>query len=1023
MIIHKLTMSAFAAYKDKTVIDFENIIDQGLYLISGPTGCGKTTIFDAISFALYGCASGQNRSQSGFRSDFADPQDETYVELEFELSGHYYTIKRCPSYMRPGYKTAKSANAYLTCKDYSLEGIKEVNDKIKELLGIDVHQFKQIVMIAQGEFTKLIYATSEDREKVLRHVFHTEPLVRMEIELKEKTKNYKSDYALSVEKLMTKYSVLNFSKEFMDAHKDGFHPQYIEDAKNENEKYIVEYEEKNKEKELYIQQYLQETNAYNKQDKINQDFERLKDTQNSYQQHLSHEQECEALNQKLKCLRNIVENQSMIDRHQHLLKENQRLTHILDVNKKEKDHVYQKYIEVQKEFDTIDDLRKKKESLVVDIENIKKNIEQQKSYKEVDNRCHEIQRDIENMQEHYAELKKRHSYLSKRVERDQESVNQLPVLELQLKNDEQQVQEINDKRILIHELSELYDHYKETEDLHYDLSSLYQTKDAQYQHVFLRYKQEDENFKRHQAGILALDLVDHQPCPVCGSLEHPCPATLCEHIMSTDELERLHLEVEKCEKEKEDVYRDVLAQNDKMNIERTNILAIKKRLGVEEELSKEIFIQLLSNICETTQVREQRYQENNEQIIYLKKLKKSLKKDCLELEKDQHTLEKEENVIQEKEKILASYNSKKEQILQNGVSPDDNLRELLKQTEGSLLTLEKTIQDIDQRYHHQKQLYYSFIEKIDSFQLEWNENQKSLDQQSLLYQDFIAQYFHSQEHFDTYLEMLPQYRTMENTYQNYIVKKEALHSQVKMLEQQLDGCTYCDLSQAKLKLEEMSITKDNMSNQCRDLYQTIEHNKRMIIDIEKIYQENQKIFHHYTLYQDLADMTSGKNAMRMSFERYVLSAYFEHILQFANMEFLKMTDGRFEMRRKTEVKGAKQQGLDLSVMDYETGIVRDINTLSGGETFKAALSLALGLSSMIQSYAGGIELNTLFIDEGFGSLDHDSINKALSVLMDMKNDHKVIGIISHVDELKERIDAKIIVEKGKQGSILSIEND
>ena len=171
----------------------------------------------------------------------------------------------------------------------------------------------------------------------------------------------------------------------------------------------------------------------------------------------------------------------------------------------------------------------------------------------------------------------------------------------------------------------------------------------------------------------------------------------------------------------------------------------------------------------------------------------------------------------------------------------------------------------------------------------------------------------------------------------------------------------------------------------------------------------------------LYDYTSGKNPLRMSFERYVLSAYFEQILEFANIELLKMTQGRFALYRKKDVKGVKQQGLDLSVLDYETGMMRDIQSLSGGESFKAALSLALGLSSMIQNYAGGIELNTLFIDEGFGTLDHESIDQALSVLMDLKNDHKTIGIISHVDELKERIDTQIIVEKGQQGSSLHIE--
>ena len=167
MRIISLTMNAFMTYKSQTTIDFEDMIENGLYLISGPTGAGKTTIFDAMTFALYGVASGSHRNQSYFRSDFADAKDETYVEMVFELHGKIYKVKRSPTYTRPGYKSAKMANAYLSYNNEMIEGVKEVNQKINQLLGVDVHQFKQIVMIAQGEFTKLIYASSEEREKVL----------------------------------------------------------------------------------------------------------------------------------------------------------------------------------------------------------------------------------------------------------------------------------------------------------------------------------------------------------------------------------------------------------------------------------------------------------------------------------------------------------------------------------------------------------------------------------------------------------------------------------------------------------------------------------------------------------------------------------------------------------------------------------------------------------------------------------------------------------------------------------------
>ena len=255
-----------------------------------------------------------------------------------------------------------------------------------------------------------------------------------------------------------------------------------------------------------------------------------------------------------------------------------------------------------------------------------------------------------------------------------------------------------------------------------------------------------------------------------------------------------------------------------------------------------------------------------------------------------------------------------------------------------------------------------------------------------------------------------------------MIQYETLTSRLNDLKDFKDA-KVIDLTSLKDKIKNHEIHRDEIQKDMNHIQLTYQQNDKLLKDIQKKYQQNQDVLDQYTIYQDLYDQTSGKNTYRMSFERYVLSAYFEHILEYANIELLKMSNGRFALYRKQETKGAKQQGLDLSVLDYETGMMRDVQSLSGGESFKAALSLALGLSQMIQNYAGGIELNTLFIDEGFGSLDNESLDQALSVLLDLKNDNKVIGIISHVNELKERISTQIVVEKGIQGSHLHIEKD
>lgn len=291
MKIISLTMNAFLAYKDKTTIDFESMIDHGLYLISGPTGAGKTTIFDAITFVLYGEASGSERNQYYFRSDFADDKEETYVEMTFEIHGEIYTIKRSPTYTRKGYKTPKNANAYFTYKQVTIEGVKEVNQKITTLIGVDVKQFKQIVMIAQGEFTKLIYASSEERERVLRHIFHSEPLVTFENILKEETKQYKDQYFFSNQQLLNRYQLLTLPEDFMKLRLEQFHPSYIEDAIHENEKISKQSLLIQNQYDLLKQQYDEYSQSYYLKQKQNQDLIDYQKIDNQYQELLLKDRE------------------------------------------------------------------------------------------------------------------------------------------------------------------------------------------------------------------------------------------------------------------------------------------------------------------------------------------------------------------------------------------------------------------------------------------------------------------------------------------------------------------------------------------------------------------------------------------------------------------------------------------------------------------------------------------------------------------------------------------------------------
>lgn len=1013
-------MNAFMTYKDKTIIDFEQMMDHGLYLISGPTGSGKTTIFDAMTFALYGCASGSNRQQSYFRSDFASPKDETYVEMIFELHQKIYTIKRSPTYMREGYKTPKQANATLSYDDTIIEGIKEVNAKVNQLLGVDVHQFKQIVMIAQGEFTKLIYASSEEREKVLRHIFHSDSLVTFEKLLQDETRQYKEAYQLSYQRLSTRFSLLDLGHDIV-LDKNQFHPSYIEDAKNENEQLHQTLKQYEQDYNTSKQTYDDLSKDYYKQKQNNQNLIELKQTQETYQQLITKETTMFILKQDIDKLKIIEKNQSIIISYHQTSKDHKTTKESLSNTTMTLDKLNNDMIQIDKDYQQVSLLKQQKDDILLKLNDYKQTKKQQKEYKNLQKQVKELQSQHDQSIQQLNDQRHKIEKLQHRMDRDQESVDALPQLQLDLQKSEQIVKEKNDTRIAIHDLSQLFDEYTRMQDEHYELSDKYTKKSNVYQTIYNQFQKEDENFKRQQAGIMALNLKDNEPCPVCGSLHHPHLATLSSHVLSASELEELNGKMEKAQADKDEAYQEVLSQHERINELLGRINVIKKQLSIEEELSKQVFIYLLSDITNTIQEEEKTYEKRDADVKYLKRLDRSLKKDKETLKQYQEELENIRNyIIQQENQITISINHI-EQLKKQYAHIEEKLDNIIKDYQKQYNHLVEDIKQKEDNYHQVKQDISLYDNQKETLSLKLQELSIQLDIDKKAYDDFIVQNFTDEQTYQQYAVKQNKLSTYEKQYQDYSIKKASLKDQIDQLSIKTKNMQMVDLHEEEIKLKELETIKDEKLKQFNTLNHRYNQNNQHIKALEKEYQSNQEILDKYTIYQDLYDYTSGKNSQRLSFERYVLSFYFEHILEYANVELIKMSQGRFTLHRKVVTKGTRQQGLDLSVMDYETGTMRDIQSLSGGESFKAALSLALGLSSMIQSYAGGIELNTLFIDEGFGSLDSESIDKALSVLMELKNDNKVIGIISHVDELKERIPTQIVVEKSAQGSSLHLE--
>ena len=1021
MKILKLTMSAFSTYKDLTVIDFEHFVDHGLYLISGPTGSGKTTIFDAITFALYGSASGSERNQAYFRSDFADDKDETYVKMTFLLHDREYCIKRSPTYYRKGYKTPKMANAYLTYDGYTIEGVKEVNQKINELLGVDVHQFKQIVMIAQGEFTKLIYASSEERERVLRHIFHTENYVKLEEVLKEETKAYKEKYMLLSQGLIHAFQSLQLSDDLKDKVKEGLHSQYIEEAIQENQKITEDCINVEKEYQILKQKSENLSQEYYQKEVKNKNIQTYQDLLLKYQEILKQDDVMKQRKHDIDQLKILRQNQNFIYRYHSLKDDYKHIQKDFQCLSQDSEVISMQYQQAKQDYQTVPELKQLQEDKQKQLTHYEQSLQQYNDYQKALAYTQRLQKQYQLLKKEYEQAIIKHQQLDNRMQRDRENIEQLPELQLKMKEMEQSVKEANQRKITIHHLSEIYDKHKNLQDRHYELSKVYQKKHQDYQNVLQKYQRQDELFKRQQAGILARDLKDNEPCPVCGSLHHPQLAKVNEDILSAHELEVLMQEVENLRVLSDDAYQEVLNQNQKIQDMQSQITVYKQQLHIEDDLSKEVFVRLLSNVIQVTKDQEKLYQKQLIEVQYLSKLKNSYHQDLKVFEQETQALSK---MLEDKHELEKELSKSQSECTYFQKQLGEEKRETLL---FKVQTLNKELKQLVQDIEYKEKSYLSLKEKLNAMQNQLASLKQKYEQievdcqnQEKEFENFKEKYF--QGNYDYYQSQLSSLDSYEKQYQDYVIDKETLQARLKELEE-YKGEELVDITLLKEQLLEMNKQKEDISQHLSYLLYTKENNDKIIKQIQKDYTKNQEVFDKYTLYQDLADQSSGKNFKRMSFERYVLSHYFEHILEYANIELLKMSQGRYELYRKQEVKGSRQQGLDLSVMDYETGVLRDVQSLSGGESFKAALSLALGLSAMIQSYAGGIELNTLFIDEGFGSLDNESLDQALNVLLDLKNDNKVIGIISHVHELKERISTQIIVEKGKKGSSLHIEND
>lgn len=905
----KITMSAFGPYAGEVTLDMQKLGKSGIYLITGDTGAGKTTIFDAISYALYGEASGNYRENTTLRSKYASADTPTFVELEFEYNNEIYKINRNPEYPRPNKRgegfTKQSANAELILPDGSvITKIKEVSAKVEEIIGINKNQFSQIAMIAQGDFRKLLNCETNERSKIFRKIFKTEPYHNIEIKLS---------------------SLFNELKRNREKEKSGIE-QYINQLKcNENDTLSLELE-KAKKGDVLIEDVIKLAGEI-----INKDTLEYTKTQKNIE---SINEEIEKINSNIK----LYENQEATK------KAYAKASAKLEEFKTKRNECEKAYKSAEAQRERLDDLTSK-----INLINSK-----MPKYDELKSLENSIKERAQSFEKNGSLLKLKQqeiTSLEKEIDEKSKALEEVKGADLLVQKLTAKKEEISKKAEALKELKTEIDRCKTEQKNLKNAQSFAKSALDEYGALENEYNQIYIAFFNEQAGIIADELKDGEPCPVCGSTNHPNLARKSENAPSQADVESLQKLAKKAQ-EKADKARDTAsALKSRFDEIAANVKsAAKKLFGTDDN----VFDNYNSNInalkkeyddtlalLKTANEKLNLYQKLDNEIPKIQEKQKSISDEISTLNTQKAS---DEAFISENTKRVISIKS--ELDFESADLAKDKLKEYINLSNDIKNAIEKSKNDFD--------------------------------------------------------DIKSKYDTQKGT-------KASLENALKEFKE----IDLASLNEKSLKLNEH---KKDVDKTAKLLYSRIDSNKLLVDDISEKRDILKGYDDKYVWLKALSETANGdiSGKEKITLETFVQMTYFDSIIRKANIRLLTMSDGQYELVRRSDAETLKKnEGLALDVIDHFNASSRSVSTLSGGESFMASLCLALGLSDEIQSSNGGIKLDTMFVDEGFGSLDGEALDRALSALTSLSQGNRLVGIISHVDALRDRIDNKIVITKDR----------
>ncbi|MBP2627424.1 MAG: putative DNA-directed polymerase, omega subunit [Firmicutes bacterium] len=1037
----KLTITAFGPYAAQQIIDFTQLQGRNLFVITGDTGAGKTTILDAIAYALYGKASGRDRDGESLRSHFAAPDLITSVEMEFELSGQCYWVHRIPKQRKKrtrgeGY-TDQNAEAEFKCLDGEsslISGVKEVNEKIVGLMGLSYDQFKQIIMIPQGEFRELLNADSKARQDILQKIFGTEGFRRVQELFDSQAKTLTQEISRLESQRNECIRSLDGSG-YLDLARVLELPDFnislvIEEAKQaiERDKFIAS--------EMQSQVNEQEQRVAGKQGEIFQGKAnnlKISIRDEAYQKKITLEACQPQFNEnklKLQLARKalglIGVDEYRYSREVHVQKIKVELAEVALQEEKARtaNHIGQNNYQLE-----IDKEGKRNELLTEEARL------QGLTIKVADWDARQIK--VASLEQDLAIVKKDRDTTKKQLEKTRDEIkdcqtsldqNRAVTTEYAFKVVEQE--KINSLCSKIEALKAENDHLIMVQQSVLILEQQEIVEQLKYKQTQADYEGAQNLFLEGQASLLASKLKTGDPCPVCGSDRHPHIAVMTGTILSEAELKEL---IQR-DKQARELYDEVKGKYEHIKADyyaqHKIVSRLQKELGVivsdnlPEVGSPELTKYIDAEIPKYQMIR----QGLNGEIKKLLTQKKDEKELSDILTKNEQFVNKLAADLERLEvqytEVFAKVESAKEAMkgLEAEVPPEVRstkaLAEALGRIKKEFEVMRQALETAEQERRDSQIRYATAMAEKRGIEKALTEGETELNiaQQNFMRALTTAGFGGEGEYVKAKLTE-GGITFLENEINDFQERLRSASDYYLQVQQEVEGLMVIDIAALEAEYLGLQMEKNQLITQRTAIIARQAHNQTMLNSIYTLVERLEQKEEEHRLIGHLARIARGDNEQKISFERYVLAAFFNDIIDAANARLKKMTGGRYQMSRITQKgKGSGQSGLEIEVFDYYTGQTRHVKTLSGGESFKASLALALGLAEVVQSYAGGISLETMFVDEGFGTLDPESLDTAIGCLIELQHSGRLVGIISHVPELKNSIDARLEIEAYKDGS-------